>query len=301
LTYLSLAKAQKGLLDAVIEEASAFWKASALYTLNAQAAQEHFRKRRLQIEEDMIIHGGMEALIAGGGTTEQLTQAVSPQLQPLIPPVTMPTPPPPEIAKPAQLAMTGLTAIPKSVVPMPENVRILFEKPVESLAASLAASPTAVMEYSRQNLVDAAARMADSSLEMVKMASEIATARSLNMPITVEGLTVTPEKATDMLRNAYQAGYNILSNLEESIATLTEQVPLTANEESKIIDAITQITANLTAIRQQAQQPPRTIPPLKVKTIYGYEYICPICGAVYYTQSEIEAHMEATGHGTAAA
>jgi hypothetical protein len=296
--YLSLAKAQKGLLDAVIEEASAFWKASALYTLNSQAAQEHFRKRRLQIEEDMIIHGGMEALIAGGGTTEQLTQAVSPQLQP-IPPVTPSTPPPPETAKPAQLAMTGLVAIPKSVVPIPENDRILFERPVESLAASLAASPSAVMEYSRQNLVDASMRMAESSMEMVKMASQLATARSLNMPVTVEGLTVTPEKATDMLRNAYLAGINILTNLIQSIATLTEQTPLTPNEESKIIDAIIETTANLTAIRQQAQQPPRTIPPLKVKTIYGYEYICPVCGSTFFTQPEIEAHMEATGHATA--
>jgi hypothetical protein len=141
--------------------------------------------------------------------------------------------------------------------------------------------------------------MADSSMEMVKMASQIATARSLNMPVTVEGLTVTPEKAPDMLRNAYQTGYNILTNLIQSIAVLTEQIPLTAYEEAKIIDAITQITANLTAIRQLAQQPPRTIPPLKVKTIYGYEYICPNCGSVYFTQPEIEAHMEATGHGTA--
>jgi hypothetical protein len=297
--YLSLAKAQKALLDAVIEEASAFWKASALHTLNPQAAQEYFRKRRLQIEEDIIIHGGIEAIIAGGGTTQQLAQAVSPQLQPSIPPVTPPTLPSPETAKPAEAVMAGLPAIPKTVIPVPENVRILFEKPVESLAASLAASPLAVMEYSRQNLVDACVRMAESSVEMAKMASQIATARSLNIPVTVEGLTVTPEKAMDMLRNAYLAGYNILSNLIQSIATLTEQVPITAIEESRIIDALTQITANLTAIRQYSQLPPRTIPPLKVKTIYGYEYICPVCGSVFFTQPEIEAHMEATGHGAA--
>jgi hypothetical protein len=193
--------------------------------------------------------------------------------------------------------MAGLPAIPKTVIPVPENVRILFEKPVESLAVSLAESPSAVMEYSRQNLVDAVMRMADSSLEMVKMASQIATARSLNMPVTVEGLTVTPEKAMDMLRNAYQTGYNILTNLIQSIAVLTEQIPLTAYEEAKIMDAITQITANLTAIRQLAQLPPRTIPPLKVKTIYGYDFICPVCGSVFFTQPEIEAHMKATGHG----
>jgi hypothetical protein len=296
--YLSLAKAQKALLDAVIEEASAFWKASALHTLNPQAAQEYFRKRRLQIEEDIIIHGGIEAIIAGGGTTQQLAQAVSPQLQPSIPPISPPARPS-ETAKPAEAVMAGLPAIPKTVIPIPENVRILFEKPVESLAASLAASPPAVMEYSRQNLVDACVRMAESSVEMAKMASQIATARSLNIPVTVEGLTVTPEKAMDMLRNAYLAGYNILSNLIQSIAALTEQAPITAIEESKIIDALTQTTANLTAIRQQAQQPPRTIPPLKVKTIYGYEYICPVCGSVFFTQPEIEAHMEATGHGFA--
>jgi hypothetical protein len=286
------------LLDAIIEHASAFWKASALYTLNPQAAQEYFRKRRLEIEEDIIIHGGIEAITAGGGTTQQLAQAVSPPLQPLIPPVTPPTPPP-ETAKPAEAVMAGLPAIPKMVIPVPENVRILFEKPVESLAASLAASPSAVIEYSRQNLVDAITRMAESSMEMVKMASQIATARSLGSPVTVEGLTITPERATDMLRNAYLAGINILANLVQSIVTLTEHVPLKAYEEAKIIDAITQITANLTAIRQLAQQPPRTIPPLKVKTIYGYEYICPNCGSVYFTQPEIEAHMEATGHGVA--
>jgi hypothetical protein len=297
--YLSLAKAQKGLLDAIIEHASAFWKASALYTLNPQAAQEYFRKRRLEIEEDIIIHGGMEALIAGGGTTQQLAQAVSPPLQPLIPPVTPPTQPPPETKKPAEAVIAGLPAIPKMVIPVPENVHILFEKPVESLATSLAESPSAVMEYSRQNLVDACMRMAESSVEMVEMASQIATARSLNTPVTVEGLTVTPEKAPDMLRNAYQTGYNILTNLIQSIAVLTEQIPLTAYEEAKIMDAITQITANLTAIRQLAQLPPRTIPPLKVKTIYGYDFICPVCGSVFFTQPEIEAHMGATGHGTA--
>lgn len=297
--YLSLAKAQKALLDAVIEEASAFWKASAIYRLDTKAAEEYFRKRRFEIEEDIIIHGGIEAMIAGGGTTQQLAQAVSPQLQPSIPPVTPPTLPPPETAKPAEAVMAGLPAIPKMVIPVPENVRILFEKPVESLAASLAASPPAVMEYSRQNLVDACVRVAESSVEMAKMASQIATARSLNVPVTVEGLTVTPEKAMDMLRNAYLAGYNILSNLIQSIAALTEQAPITAYEEAKIIDALTQITLNLTAVRQLAQQPPRTIPPLKVKTIYGYEYICPVCGSVFFTQPEIEAHMEATGHGVA--
>jgi hypothetical protein len=294
--YLSLAKAQKALLDAVIEEASAFWKASALHTLNPQAAQEYFRKRRFEIEEDIIIHGGMEAITAGGGTTQQLAQAVSPPLQPLIPPVTPPAPSP-ETAKPAEAVMAGLTAIPRMIIPTPENVRILFEKPVESLAESLAASPSAVIEYSRHNLADVAMRMAESGREMLRMASQIATAISLKTPVTVEGLTVAPEKALDMLRNAFQAGYNILIGFIESTATLTEHAPLTIYEESKILDAVTETTANLTAIRQLAQQPPRTIPPLKLKTIYGYEYICPNCGAVYYTPAELEAHKRATGHG----
>jgi hypothetical protein len=295
--YLSLAKAQKGLLDAIIEHASTFWKASTLYALSPQAAQEYFRKRRLEIEADIILHAGTEALGGGGGTTEQLTQTLSPETRQLVTPITPPTPLPP--TKPAaEAVMAGLTAIPRMFIPTPENVRILFEKPVESLAESLAASPTAVIEYSRHNLADTAIRMAESSREMLRMASQIATAISLKAPVTVEGLTVTPEKALDMLRNAFQAGYNILIGFIESIATLTEHAPLTIYEESKILDAVTETTANLTAIRQLAQQPPRTIPPLKLKTIYGYEYICPNCGAVYYTPAELEAHRRATGHGT---
>jgi hypothetical protein len=295
--YLSLAKAQKGLLDAIIEHASTFWKASTLYALSPQAAQEYFRKRRLEIEADIILHAGTETLGGGGGTTEQLTQILSPETKPLVTPITMPTPLPP--TKPAaEAVMEGLTAIPRMMIPTPENVRILFEKPVESLAESLAASPSAVIEYSRHNLVDAAMRMAESGREMLRMASQIATAISLKTPVTVEGLTVTPEKALDMLRNAFQAGYNILIGFIESTATLTEHAPLTIYEESKILDAVTETTANLTAIRQLAQQPPRTIPPLKLKTIYGYEHICPNCGAVYYTPAELEAHRRATGHGT---
>jgi hypothetical protein len=294
--YLSLAKAQKGLLDAIIEHASTFWKASTIYALSPQAAQEYFRKRRLEIEADIILHAGTEALGGGGGTTEQLTQTLSPETRQVVTPITMPTPPPP--TKPAaEAVMAGLTAIPRMMIPTPENVRILFEKPVESLAESLAASPSAVIEYSRHNLADAAMRMAESGREMLRMASQIATAISLKAPVTVEGLTVTPEKALDMLRNAFQAGYNILIGFIESIATLTEHAPLTIYEESKILDAVTETTANLTAIRQLAQQPPRTIPPLKVKTIYGYEYICPNCGAVYYTPAELEIHRRATGHG----
>jgi len=294
--YLSLAKAQKGLLDAIIEHALTFWKASTIYALSPQAAQEYFRKRRLEIEADIILHAGTEALGGGGGTTEQLTQTLSPETRQLVTPITMPTPPP--TTKPAaEDVMAGLTAIPRMIIPTPENVRILFEKPVESLAESLAASPSAVIEYSRHNLADAAMRMAESGREMLRMASQIATAISLKAPVTVEGLTVTPEKALDMLRNAFQAGYNILIGFIESIATLTEHAPLTIYEESKVLDAVTETTANLTAIRQLAQQPPRTIPPLKLKTIYGYEYICAICGAVYYTPAELEAHRRATGHG----
>jgi hypothetical protein len=294
--YLSLAKAQKGLLDAIIEHASTFWKASTLYALSPQAAQEYFRKRRLEIEADIILHAGEETIGGGGGTTEQLTQILSPETRQLVTPITPPTPLPTKPA--AEAVMAGLTAIPRMIIPTPENVRILFEKPVESLAESLAASPTAVIEYSRHNLADTAMRMAESGREMLRMASQIATAISLKTPVTVEGLTVTPEKALDMLRNAFQAGYNILVGFIESIATLTEHAPLTIYEESKILDAVTETTANLTAIRQMAQQPPRTLPPLKLKTIYGYEYICAICGAVYYEPAELEAHRRATGHGT---
>ena len=299
--YASLTKAVESLQKAIMENAAIFWKASTIYRISVAEAQKFYRQKALEIEADIILHGGVEAVGLGGGTVEQLTQALSPEVKPLVEavkPPPPPTPPPPEMVHPAKAVMEGLLAIPKAVIPLPENVRILFEKPLASLAEAIRLSPQLVKEVARQTLTEDASKMAEASMEMLSMANRISQALSLKTPVTVEGLTVPPERAMDSLRNAYLAGYNILLNFIEALSTLTEHNPLTAEEQAKIIDSLTQTTANITQIRQMTDLPPRTLPPTKIKTIYGYEYICPICGAVYYSQAEIEAHMRATGHGT---
>jgi hypothetical protein len=300
--YLSLSRGLNSLLKAVTECTLNYWKASTLMPANRLLAQQIYRQKALEIEADVIVHGLVEFIGGGGGTVEQAVQAVSPEVKPIAQQIITPpptAPPPAEVVPSAKAGMEGLMAIPKAVIPMPENVKVLFEKPIASLAEALRTAPEHVREITRINLVENMGRMADASSEMLKMASRIATAVSLKTPVTVEGLTVTPETAPQALRNAYTTGLQTLQNLIEALRILTEANPLTPQEEIQIVNALTQTTANLTRIREIAGLPPTRIPPATIRTIYGYEYICPKCGSVYYTPAEIEAHMEATGHGAA--
>jgi hypothetical protein len=299
--YLSLSRGLNSLLKAITENSLNYWKASTLMPINRLLAQQIYKQKALEIEADIIVHGLAEFIGGGGGTVEQAVQAVSPEVKPIAQQIITPppTPPPTEVVPSAKAGMEGLMAIPKAVIPMPENVKILFEKPMASLAEAFRTAPEHVREITRINLVENMNRMADASSEMLKMASRIATAISLKTPVTVEGLTVTPETAPQALRNAYTTGVQTLQNLIEALRILTEANPLTPQEEIQIVNALTQTTANLTRIREMAGLPPTRIPPITLRTIYGYEYVCPNCGSVYYTPAEIEAHMRATGHGVA--
>jgi hypothetical protein len=302
LTAYLLSKGLNSLLKAVTECTLNYWKASTLMPVNKQLAQQIYKQKALEIEADVIVHGLAEFIGGGGGTVEQAVQTVSPEVKPIAQQIITPpptAPPPPEVAVSAKAGMEGLMAIPRAVIPMPENVKILFEKPMASLAESLRTAPEHVREITRINLVENMNRMADASAEMLKMASRIATAVILKTPVTVEGLTVTPETAPQALRNAYTTGIQTLQNLIEALRILTEANPLTPQEEIQIVNALTQTTANLTRIREIAGLPPTRIPPATIRTIYGYEYVCPNCGSVYYTPAEIEAHVRATGHGIA--
>jgi hypothetical protein len=301
LTAYQLSKGLNSLLKATIESSVNYWKASTLMPVNRLLAQQIYKQKALEIEADVIVHGMIEFIGGGGGTVEQAVQAVSPEVKPIAQQIITPptAPPPPETVAPAKVGMEGLMAIPRAVIPMPENVRVLFEKPITSLAEALRTAPEHVRQITRLNLVENMNSMAEASAEMLKMASRIATAISLKTPVTVEGLTVTPETAPQALRNAYTTGVQTLQNLIEALRILTEANPLTPQEEIQTINTLTQTTANLTRIREIAGLPPTRIPPATIRTIYGYEYVCPNCGSVYYTPAEIEAHRTATGHGVA--
>ena len=113
----------------------------------------------------------------------------------------------------------------------------------------------------------------------------------VHVPAFREVLGSSRERSTTAVRELLHFGRRVLE-------VLTRHIPATPRAASEVRRRVLEVGRAVMRFYEVARVPPRerVAPYMVVITPRGPEYICPICGSVYFTESAIRAHMEAE-HG----
>ena len=83
--------------------------------------------------------------------------------------------------------------------------------------------------------------------------------------------------------------------MQRFLREATRVVPVTLDVAKDITNSLKEYSENVSRIKTLAGEEPKKFVPIVINTIYGPEYICPICGATYYSMSALREHMKLHG------
>jgi hypothetical protein len=334
--YEVLGKAAGNFIKGYIDYALALWKAIPFYVLNPNIGLWQYASDSWLIETDELMHASVGAymLTPNSGVYEQLRKAtpepvrsqLETQLTQVEPVKTMLTTIYPTAVKAtrstSEQIVRGVSAIPRGLVyPLPENVRVELASAYPFTLRMILTMPEESKPHTNPSVQEATEKFASTSQTVTKTVESILTASQTGNPAILTGnfpttptppptipttpqppttaafSPITAETAENILRQTAEAGMEVLRGVQETIRNYTAQSPLNPDQASQVKENFIHAARNIAQIRARARMPSEPIPPLEINTIYGPEYVCPICGSVYYTREALRMHLEATGHG----
>ena len=115
-----------------------------------------------------------------------------------------------------------------------------------------------------------------------------------------ERKTVTVHVDREKLREGMRRYLENLNELQRGIRRVFLEVTrvnrLTVHEVERVKREVVPYGEELMRAKILGGEVPPRITPIIVNTVYGVEYICPLCGATYYDIHTLERHMRTVHH-----
>ena len=84
----------------------------------------------------------------------------------------------------------------------------------------------------------------------------------------------------------------IIEHTSKLVENATRHSPVLPREEVEIRRNMVRLHRHVRRISEVAERPP-VLRPVVITTVYGPEYVCPVCGSVWYTRSDLLSHIHA--------